>query len=111
MKAQITLTKPELLVILSSHYGFTVVDATITTEPTLAKAIREVVEQFDYHSTQKIAAIKALRTLSVDKKLYGEGGVMGLADAKWAIEHFSDFITFVEKNDRLPAPDYSRSLA
>lgn len=109
MKAQITLTKPELLTILSSHYGFTVVDATIATEPTLAKAIREVVEQFDYRSTQKIAAIKALRQLSVDRKLC-DVGIMGLADAKWAIEHFDEFIAFVEKNDRLPAESYSVDL-
>jgi ribosomal protein L7/L12 len=106
MKATISLTKPELLVILSSHYGFTVVDATITTEPTLAKAIREVVEQFDYRSTQKIAAIKALRTFACEKNLCS----LGLADAKWAIENFATFIAFVEKNDRLPADYYSNGL-
>ena len=109
MKAQITLTKPELLTILSSHYGFTVVDASIVTEPALAKVIREVVEQFDYRSSQKIAAIKALRQASVDHK-WSPLGIMGLADAKWAIEHFSDFIACVEKNDRLPADGYSSGL-
>jgi hypothetical protein len=30
------------------------------------------------------------------------GGLMGLADAKWAIEHFSDFIEYVKKHNELP---------
>ena len=110
MKANISLTKPELLTILSSHYGFTVVDVELIQPSTMAADIRKTIEQFDYRGSQKIAAIKALRQLGLDQKWNG-GVVIGLADAKWIIEHFSDFIAFVENNNRLPVIGHNGELS
>ena len=108
MKIKVTLTKPELLEILSSHFGHTVIDADIETVPSIAKLIRDVVTQFAYQTTQKIAAIKALRQLAMDNKWVEV--TTGFGDAKWAIENFTAFIDFVEKNHRLPKPGYSEGL-
>jgi hypothetical protein len=108
MKIKVSLTKTELLDILSSHFGHTVEDAEIENVPSIAKIIRDAVTQLAYQTTQKITAIKALRQLAVDNKW--TENVIGLADAKWAVENFNEFITFVEKNHRLPKPGYSEGL-
>jgi predicted RecB family endonuclease len=108
MKINVTLTKQELLEILTAHFGHTVEDATVIVEPTIAQIIRNAVTQLDYKISQKIAAIKALRQLAVDNKW--TENVIGLGDAKWAIENFTAFIDFVEKNHRLPKPGYSEGL-
>ena len=109
MKATISISKPELLTILSSHYGFTVVNVEVVQPSTMAMEIRKTVEQFDYRGSQKISAIKAIRQLGIDQK-WNDGIVIGLADAKWAIENFVEFISFVETNDRLPDSGYSDGL-
>ena len=108
MKIKVSLTKTELLDILSSHFGHTVEDAEIETLPSIARIIRDAVTQFAYQTTQKIAAIKALRQLAVDNKWVEV--TIGLGDAKWAVENFNAFIDFVEKNHRLPKPGYSEGL-
>ena len=64
--------------------------------------------QFAYQTTQKIAAIKALRQLAVDNKWVEV--TIGLGDAKWAVENFNEFIAFIEQNHRLPKPGYSEGL-
>lgn len=51
---------------------------------------------------QKIAKIKALRTVSEDCKF----GTMGLANAKYAIENWDRFIEFVKLHERFPSDGY-----
>ena len=43
MKIKVSLTKTELLDILSSHFGHTVEDAEIETLPSIARIIRDAV--------------------------------------------------------------------
>ena len=108
MKIKVYPTKAELLEVLSSHFGHTVIDVEIETKPTMAKIIRDAVTKFAYQAGEKIAAIKALRQLVSENNWVSD--VLGLGDAKWAIENFNEFITFVEKNERLPEPGYSEGL-
>ena len=100
MKIKVYLTKLELLEVLSSHFNQTVVDVEMTTEPTVAQIVRNAVTALDYKGSQKILAIKALRQVASENRLVED--VLGLGDAKWAIENFDTFIAFVEKNNRLP---------
>lgn len=105
---KIQITKPQLLEILSRNFNTTVEDVTITGSG-MADIIRAEISSFDYNGSQKIAAIKHLRQLTIDNN-WNDGAHMGLGDAKWAIENFSLFVAFVEKNDRLPRDGYSESV-
>lgn len=102
---KIQITKPQLLEILSRNFNATVEDVTIVGSD-MSKIIRAEISTFDYNGSQKIAALKHLRQLTIDHN-WLDGDNMGLADAKWAVENFSAFIAFVQKNDRLPLGGYS----
>jgi ribosomal protein L7/L12 len=102
---KIELTKSQLLAILSQHFNVTVDEVTIC-DSTMADLLQREITQFYYATTQKIQAIKHLRQLSIDQK-WLNGEIMGLADAKWAVENFPCFIDFVRKNNRLPQAGYS----
>ena len=52
---------------------------------------------------RKIWAIKTLREIYQDT--YKES--MGLADAKWAVEHWDIFLQFVREHSRFPSGGYS----
>lgn len=101
---KIQIGKVQLLEILSRNFNTTVEDVTIVGSD-MANIIQAEISTFEYNGSQKIAAIKHLRQLTIDHNWLG-GGNMGLGDAKWAVENFSRFMAFVQKNDRLPLPDY-----
>jgi len=58
----------------------------------LADTYRKALEYLDYKRSQKIAAIKAVRTI----------GFFGLAEALTIVEHFDKFLAFVEEHNLLP---------
>ena len=105
---KIEITKADLLKFLSKRMGMEVTDVVVVSGVTMADMIREAIGGLDYKFSQKIMAIKALRQLAVDNKWVEV--TIGLGDAKWAIENFTAFIDFVEKNHRLPKPGYSEGL-
>lgn len=119
MKVTLTLTKEEILSILSESFEVVVDDFTITNPSTMAARIRSAIEPLRYTTDQKIQAIKTLRQLAVDHNwLTSDNAVrnnfdgklsFSLDDSKWAIENFPTFIAFVEKNDRLPFKGYYQS--
>ena len=59
-----------------------------------------------YWSDEKIRAIKLLRELSKQYNLYSDNTAMGLADAKYAVENWHDFVRFITNNGRLPVRDF-----
>src|ERR1035437_3654096 len=105
---KIQITKPQLLAILSQHFNATVEDVTITGSG-MADIILAEINSLDYKGSQKIAAIKHLRELTIDRN-WNTGNNMSLVDAKWAIENFSRFMDFVQKKDRLPEYGYSETV-
>jgi hypothetical protein len=76
--------------------------ATVGTKAFNTFDILGSVTQFDYLGAQKIAAIKALRTKSAEY-----GYELGLADAKWTVENFDRFSTFLSNFNRFPEPGFS----
>ena len=105
---KIQIPKSELLRVLSKSFSVDVSEVDITDDDAspLADVVRKIVTALDYKLTQKIAAIKALRQAASDNKWQQ----ISLADAKWAIEHFSEFIAFVERYNRLPKDGYYNGL-
>lgn len=100
---KISISKTELLKLLTEHFNFSVTDVSINKEPsTLAQNIlREMEKELgDSNVTKpdrKILAIKAIRTI-----LSNRGTFMRLAEAKWVIENWHQWIEFVKKYNRIP---------
>lgn len=113
---KITVTKAELLEILSKHFGVEIMECTIAKPSTLAKDITDFLKDTVMKSVgtlrmatlpvnaqtwtgeNKIPAIKALREWYHGK--YKDN--LGLAEAKWAIENWDQWIGFVIKRGRAP---------
>lgn len=99
---KIALTKPELLKILSKHFGEDITDLTITKGSNFHMILMEklskiicipVAPAMVFPPDKKIPAIKALREVVPGT---------GLAEAKWAIENWNEWIAFVAKHGRAP---------
>ena len=111
---KLSLGKLELLQILSDHFGVKVEDVTIVKNggKTLADRItRELTKKIGcdpgivctQNVSQKIPAIKMLRDIMGTTNSPGlSPNGMGLADAKWAIENWAEWIAFVAKYNRVP---------
>ena len=103
---KVTLTKLELLQILTAHFNITVTDLVISKNYTgivnnfLGKMAKELglatVPEHGFSPEQKIPAIKALRNVTKD------GGMYGLAEAKWAVENWPRFIKEYTRLGHLP---------
>jgi ribosomal protein L7/L12 len=99
---KITVTKSELLRILSAHFNQEITECTICKstgpckiEVLLAKELGlPHITQSNISGANKIPAIKALRTVVADN--------LGLAEAKWAVENWEKWIGFVRSKDRVP---------
>jgi len=107
---KITVDKSELLSILTAHFGRPISDVVITKEPKKAgrimEALREEIngmaaehlannealQSFLRRPDKKILCIKALRAVT------GEG----LAESKWAIEHWTEWLACLRQKNRLP---------
>ena len=100
---KLNLSRKELLVILSSRFGFEVTDYTITKDNRWLENVTvrmERVGAFPIRADNKIAAIKALRT---------EVANMGLAEAKWAVENWSVWSAAAKKFNAAPKMVYKNS--
>jgi hypothetical protein len=105
---KISLSKPELLAIVSAELGYKVTEITITKQPTLHLELEAKVSQdigvsgglnqsLLTRGDLKIPAIKSLRTHNAG---------MGLAEAKWAVENWSQWIDFVKVNGKAPKMEF-----
>jgi hypothetical protein len=102
---KITLSRKELLVILSSRFGFEVTDYTITKEPRYVENLiirMEHMNAWPIRPDNKIACIKALRT---------EVPNMGLADAKWSIENWNIWSAAAKRFNAAPKMVYSQNAS
>ena len=101
---KIELTNDQLKAILSEYFKTPIESVTISVQPDMADIIEVEIRKYDYSGLEKITAIKALRQMTVNNKQMG--GIMQLAYARYAIEHFNEFIQFVRKYDRFPSTDW-----
>lgn len=100
---KIELTDTQLKSILSDYFHTPVETVVIVNGDLIADTIMSAIGH--YHPIdQKIAAIKVLRQMSTDNKW--SNGTMGLGDAKFAIEHITEFIRFIRENNRFPLSGY-----
>ena len=106
---KISLSKPELLAIVSAELGYKVTEITITKQSTLhieleAKVSQDIGVSGGLNQTLvnrgdlKIPAIKSLRSHVKD---------MGLAEAKWAVENWAQWIDFVKVNGKAPTMQFN----
>ena len=109
---KIRLTRRELNRICSQSLGQDVTWVTIAKEPVIPSLALNILtalhKEFDNdgvsvllcNGANKIPLIKFIRTQVPN---------MGLADAKWAIEHWDEWYEFVYKNNRFPIITYHTS--
>jgi ribosomal protein L7/L12 len=102
---KLSLTKQELLKVLSDHFKLDVVDFVMLKakppvvtelEAKLAKEMEivpAVVQDYVKRPDKKIHSIKALRAITG----------LCLADSKWAIENWDKYFGFVVQQKRLPS--------
>lgn len=103
---EITISHDELLSLLSDKLGITITKLTIEEDSKLVGVLDNFISRFPTRTGyDKITVIKSLRELSISEKWFG-GQVMGLGDAKDAIERWDEFRAFVRKNGRLPVPGH-----
>lgn len=107
MKA--TITKAELLMILSEHFNMAVTNVEIVNriELTLAEKIEAAIRPLAFTSHEKILAVRTLRDLSKEDHEFPYQ--FGLADSKWAIENFDSFLSFIRHHGRLPREGFSHT--
>jgi hypothetical protein len=99
---KVTIRKEEIKAVLSAYFRLDVTDFVIApAEPSpLGKRIRAKVDR-PLDMALKFGNVKALRNV-----MAAVGSHIGLQDAKWAIEHWLEFIAFVDEYNRLPSPGY-----
>ena len=98
---KLTLSKPELLALVSKTLGVTISDITIVESP--ANLYDLLTREFRNRGLldgedailpgRKIDAIKLYRTMDHDK---------GLAEAKYLVEHWQEVLDFIRSHDRYP---------
>lgn len=108
---KIVVTKRELQSILSSHFRVNVTEVEMTeSTPELLDLLKTKISPL-ISPTTKIQAIKDLRVLSSQNPLLGMPAVMGLFEAKYAVENWGPFLKFVEDNGRIPNIDSSGRMS
>ena len=103
---KIELTNDQLKSILSDYFHTPIEAVVIVNGDLIADTIMSAIGHYD-PINQKIAAIKVLRQMSADNKW--SNGTMGLGDAKYAIEHFTEFIQFIRYTGRFPQTDFFKT--
>lgn len=105
---KITLTQNEAVEMIRQSIqeksGYSTVDVEIIPNADISGILLNKIG-YSIPADKKIEKIKTLRELSSDKNI--SGTVMGLADAKYAIEHWDTFINFVKIHGRFPYSDCS----
>jgi len=104
---KVSLTKKELLELLTKHFGYEVTECVIAKSFVLYNKLNSAMKKEISTPNNKIASIKLLRTL-VHHHTKND---VGLADAKWAVENWPKWIAFVKINNRIPTikTDYTHS--
>lgn len=99
---KVKIRKEEIKAALSAFFRMDVEDFEIApSEPSvLGNRIRKVMDR-PLDMTFKVRNIRALRDVGS-----AMGTMVGLQDGKWAIEHWLEFIGFVDEYNRLPKPGY-----
>ena len=104
---KVILTKTELETVMTRIMGIPVEEVIIedAEKPTknLVEILTNAVEKFRFTSDQKILAIKSLREAA-----QSTGRFLGLADAKYAVDNWGEFIAFVRKYETIPSDDFSQ---
>lgn len=98
----VRVRREELIGVLSKHLGKQVKDFVITDAepPVIGRACRAgVIDPLD--NNLKISNIKALRNVATMI-----GMPMTLMEGKWALEHWLQWIAFVDEHNRLPKGGY-----
>jgi len=111
---KLSLTKKELLDVLTKHFEHLVTECVIVKGPTtisnyLESRMTEKFGKVRFPGERKIEAIKYLREILYDRLK----DTHGLADSKWAIENWDRWIEFVKIHGRMPIikVDYYHSIA
>ena len=107
---KISLTKKELLSILTQHFGQDVSECVIVKGPSALSSYleRRMTEKFGkprFEPGRKIEAIKYLREIIHDQSKE----TLGLADAKWACENWNRWIVFIQTFKRMPVIKFDPS--
>jgi hypothetical protein len=102
---RVTIRREELKAILSAHFRMEVDDFIIspTTPSVIGKLVRTMVAR-PLDNSVKFDNIRALRDVSV--KL---GKPLTLQEGRWAIEHWIEWIGFIDEYNRLPLSGYGRT--
>ena len=101
---KVTIRKEEIKAVLSAFFRMDVDDFEIApAEPSaLGKRLRAAMNR-PLDLTLKMSNIKSLRNLGCEI-----GCHVGLQDGKWALEHWLEFIAFVDEYNRLPMAGYGQ---
>ena len=100
---KVTIRKEEIKAVLSAYFRVEVDDFVIgPTEPSLlGKRIRLALGK-PLDGALKISNIRMLREIANDL-----GKPITLQEGKWALEHWLEWIAFVDEYNRLPADGYA----
>jgi len=93
MKVTVTLTEQEVKTLIAKQLNLVVADFTLVQVNSIAEGLDKIANFVK--TLQKIAAIKCLR-----EYVAAEGGYMGLADAKYAVEDFTNYRIACEKDGK-----------
>ena len=99
----VTIRKEEIKAVLSAYFRVVVDDFIIgSVNPSeVGKKARMAVHQ-PLDNALKISNIRGLRELAVSL-----GKPITLQEGKWALEHWLEWIAFVDEYNRLPAEGYA----
>jgi hypothetical protein len=103
---KVTIRRNELLQVLSAYFRIGVDDFVIgpTTISELGKKARIAVNK-PLYADLKISNIKALRELSTSL-----GQPLTLMEGKWALEHWVEWVSFLDEYNRLPEGGYASQM-
>jgi len=102
----VTIRREEIKAVLSAYFRVAVDDFVIgpVNPSELGKRARASVNR-PLDNALKIGNIRALRELA-----NGLGHQITLQEAKWALEHWLEWINFVDEYNRLPAEGYASQM-
>ena len=99
---KVFIRREEIKAVLSAYFRVDIDDFTISpNEPSkVGKMVRTLVQK-PLDNTLKLGNIRALRELATTLQVY-----MTLQEGKWALEHWLEWISFVDEYNRFPLPGY-----
>ena len=108
---KISVTKRELQSILSGYFKTNVTEVEVYEPSSELLNLLKAKIGVSISLAQKIPSIKSLRELCSNPQVVGVVGYsLGLAEAKWAVENWSQFLGFVESTGRIPTIGYNTGV-